>query len=162
MEQDKQPRRVKVVNAETHRSGSRHGAVKPHKRTSEAEIKKLINDYMGGLRANSVTQTYWGTTVEKNAVPLRKNFGLEASDDLYLLLDVTGGKGQAGMLLSATGVHLADGRGGTVAISWKDFATQKLSYQNNTLVIGQSGIQTRDGKVVLPLLQQIQAKIANK
>lgn len=162
MDQDKQAKRVKVVNAEGHRTGSRHAAVKPHKRTTGADIKKLINDYLGGTKGKGLTQTYYGATVEKNAALLRGNFGLEASDEPYLLLDVTGGKAKAGMLLSETGMHLADGRGGTAAYTWKEFANQQLSYQNNMLVIGQSGIQGPDGKVLLPLLQQIQAKVANK
>lgn len=162
MDQDKQPKRVKVVGAEGHRSGERRAAVKPHKRTSGADIKKLINDYLGGLKSARFTQTYWGSTIEKNAAMLRSNFGLQASDEPYLLLDVTGGKAKAGMLMSETGVHLADGRGGTAGFTWKEFATQQLAYQNNMLVIGTSGIQGPDGKQLLPLLQQIQAKVANK
>lgn len=160
MEQDKQPRRVKVVDATEHRSGTKRAAIKPHKRTTEESVKQLVNSYVSNLKQGSVTQTYWGATLDNNAPVLRKNFGLAAGEDLYLLLDASSGRGQAGLLLSATGAHLADGRGGSYGLDWKQLATANVSYKNGTLTIGQAGIATRDGQVVATLLQQIKTKLA--
>ena len=158
MDQDKQPRRVKVTEGGTHRTGTRRAAIKPHKR-EEASAKQIITTYMNSLKQGSTSQTFWGDTIDKNAAALRANFGLAATDTPHLLLDPTA-SGRAGMLLSDTGVHLADGRGGKLSYTWKDLAGQTLSYQRNTLAIGQSGITTRDGQALLPLLQQLQTKLA--
>ena len=160
MEQDsKQPKRVKVTGEGTHRVGSKRAAIRPHKRVTEPDVKQIIATFMGNLTTR-LTQTYYGDTIAKNAPILRNNFGrLSADDELYLLCDPTG-TGKAGMLLGKSGVHLADGQGGTLAISWKDLASAPVSYQGGTLVIGQSGIATRDGKTIASLLQQIQAAFA--
>lgn len=159
MDQDKQQRHVKVINGGEHRTGVKRAAVKPHKRTTEAEIKQVISAFMGNVRAGSLSQTFYGDTIAKNAAALCANFGIPATDEPYLLLDPTK-SGKAGMLLASSGVHLADGRGGTAAISWKELGTSALSYKNGMLVIGQSGVSSRDGQTLLGLLQQIQAKVA--
>lgn len=159
--QDKQQRRVKVVDAQTHRTGEKRAAIKPHKRVTEPDLKQVINTYMDGLRAGSVSQTMWGATVDKNAQALRSIYGLAADDEPYLLLDITAMRtGRAGMLLAKSGVHLADGRGGSLAISWKDLASMPVGYQRGMLTIGQSGITARDGQALAGLLQQIQTKVA--
>lgn len=159
MDQDKQPRRVKVVDATAHRTGTHRGAVKPHKRVSEPDVKQLIATFMGNLKTR-LSQTYYGDTIAKNAKILASNFGLASGDEPYLLLDASSGRGQAGMLLSKAGVSLADGRGGKLTISWKDMAQTNVAYQNNMLVIGQNGIASADGKVLVTLLEQIKAKFA--
>jgi hypothetical protein len=160
MEQDKQPKRVKNTESSAHRSGTLRGAVKPHKRKTEPSAKQIIDDYMGKLNIR-LTQTVWGTSLAKSASILRANFGLAATDEPYLLLDVSSGRnGKAGMLLSTTGVHIADGQGGTAAVAWKDLPKCNIAYQNNTLVIGQTGITTRDGQVLAALLQQIKSKVS--
>ena len=130
MDQDKQPRRVKVTEGGTHRTGTRRAAIKPHKR-EEASAKQIITTYMNSLKQGSTSQTFWGDTIDKNAAALRANFGLAATDVPYLLLDPT--------------AYLAG---------------QTLAYQRNTLAIGQNGITTRDGQALLPLLQQLQTKLA--
>lgn len=160
MEQDKQTKRVKSTEGSTHRKGTLRAAVKPHKRTTDPVAKQVINEYMGSLKTR-LSQTTWGTSLTKNASALCSNFGLEASDEPYLLLDVTSGRtGKAGMLLSKTGVHIADGRGGTAAVAWKDLPNCKIAYQRNMLVIGQTGITSQDGQVLATLLQKIQTKVA--
>ncbi len=160
MEQDRQQKRVKVTDATAHRAGTKRAAIKPHKRTTAENVKQIITTYTSSLKQGSVTQTYWGTTVEKNAAVLCKNFGLAANDEPYLLLDASSGRGQAGLLLSSTGVHFADGRGGSYAMSWKELGSSTVSYKNGTLSVGQAGIASRDGQVVATLLQQIQSKVA--
>ena len=160
MEQDNQPKRVKNTEGGAHRSGTFRGAVKPHKRTTEPNVKQVINDFMGGLNVR-LTQTVWGTSLTKSAAILQANFGLAANDEPYLLLDVTPARnGKAGMLLSTTGVHIADGRGGTAAVSWKDLSNCNVAYRNNMLVIGQTGITSRDGQILATLLQQIKSKVS--
>lgn len=158
MEQDKGQRRVKVVGGATHRVGTQRAAIKPHKR-AEANVGKIVSDYLAGLRKGSLAQTYTGDTLAKNDRLLRSSFGLSASDEMYLLCDPTG-TGKAGMLLAASGVHLADGRGGASTISWKDFKSSTVAYQRGMLVVGQSGISTRDAQSLVSLLKQIQSKLA--
>ena len=160
MTEDKQARRVKVTDASaTHRVGTKRAAIKPHKRPSQVSPKQIITDYLGNLDKGTLTQTYTGDTLVRNAALLRRNFALDANDELYLLLDPSG-TGKAGMLLSASGLHVADGRGGTGEVSWKDINNCQISYQRGMLVIGQTGISTRDARAVAELLQQIQAKTA--
>lgn len=160
MDQDKSPRRVKKVTEDaTHRTGSRRAAIKPHKRTTEGTVKQVVAEYTAKLNAARLSQTFWGETLTKNAAALRSNFGLAASDELFLLLDPSK-SGRAGMLLSSSGVNLADGRGGTLAIPWKDFATTSVGYQRGMLVIGQSGISSNEGQALVSLLQQIQSKLS--
>ena len=161
MEQDKQPmqRRVKVVDASEHRSGTLRAAVKPHKRPTEPDVKQTIATFMANLKTR-LTQTYYGSTIDKNAAVLRANFGkLAATDELYLLCDPTA-TGKAGMLLAKSGIHLADGRGGTLAIAWKDLPGQTIAYNRGTLTVGQSGIATNDGQTLASLLKQIQTLYA--
>ncbi|MBO5392185.1 MAG: hypothetical protein J6D34_01500 [Atopobiaceae bacterium] len=158
-QESKQPRRVKVTDATAHRTGTRRATVKPHKRATEPDVKKLISDYMSTIRSSSLRNTYYGDTIAKNATGLCNNFGIAATDEPYLLVDPTG-TGRAGMLLSSTGVHLADGRGGTAAVSWKDLPSTTLACQRGMIVIGQSGVTTSDAQVMTALLQQIQAKFA--
>ena len=159
MDQDKQARRVKVTEGATHRVGAKRAGIKPHKRATEPNYKQIITDYLDGLKKGSVRQTYWGTTLAKSAAAVQKYFGLGSDDELYLLLDPTA-TGRAGMLLSKTGLHLADGRGGTLAIGWKELASQNIAYQRGALVIGQSSVATTDGQALAALLQQLQSKIA--
>lgn len=159
MEQDKQTRRVKVTGDAAHASGSKRAAIKPHKRTAEVNVKQVIADYIGSLRAAVLSQTYYGTTIAKNAAALRANFGLAADDEPYLLADPSG-TGRSGMLLSASGLHLADGRGGTAAIAWKDLPARTIAARQGVLVVGQSSIATRDVQVLAGLLQTIQGKLA--
>ena len=86
-EDDKQqPRRVKVTDAAAHRTGARRAAIKPHKRSKDAAAKQVVSDYLAGLKAGALSQTYWGETLTKNAVALRTNFGLAANDELFLRL----------------------------------------------------------------------------
>lgn len=160
MAEDKQGRRVKVTDASaTHRVGTKRAAVKPHKRVSAPDPKQIIAEYLNGLRAGSLKQTYTGDTLVKNAALLRKSFALDANDELYLLMDPTG-TGKAGLLLSASGLHVADGRGGTGDVAWSDLSRLQISCQNNAVIIGQTGIQSRDAQAIATLLQQIQTKLA--
>lgn len=159
-QQDKQARRIKVTGDAAHKTGTKRAAIKPHKRTSETNVKQVIADYMASLKAVSLSQTYYGSTITKNAATLRTAFGLAADDEPYLLADPTG-TGRAGMLLSASGLHLADGRGGTALIAWKDLPSRKIACQRTTLAIGQSSIATRDAQVLAGLLQTIQGKLSS-
>lgn len=160
MSDEKQARRVKNTEATAHRTGTLRAAVKPHKRTPSSAVLQTITDYMSGVQARSLTQTFWGASVDKNAAVLRKNFGLAQDDTPYLFLDATGtGTGKAGMLISESGVRLSDGRGGNVTISWKQLATTTVAYQRGMLVIGQSGVVSTDGKVLAPLLQRLQKTV---
>ena len=114
---------------------------------------------MGALQPGITSQTTWGTALTSKAATLRTNFGLPSSDTPYLLLDLDG-KARSGMVLSTTGVYLADGRGGKMAITWDQLKQLKVAYQNNMLIIGQSGITSKDSKPLAVLLQQIQNKLA--
>ena len=90
---------------------------------------------------------------------IRSLYGLAENDEPYLLLNLSG-DGRTGMTLSSTGIHLADGRGGSATITWADLAKTSVGYQRGMLVIGQSGITSTDAQVLAALLQQIQQKIA--
>ena len=160
-EDDKQqPRRVKVTDAAAHRTGARRAAIKPHTRSKDAAAKQVVSDYLAGLKAGALSQTYWGETLTKNAVALRTNFGLAANDELFLLSDPTA-TGQAGLMLSTSGVHLADGRGGKLGFTWDDFAKITVGYQRGgALLIGQNSIATKDAQALATLLKQIQEKLA--
>lgn len=158
MADEKQGRRVKNTDASAHRAGTKRAAVKPHKRTSEPDVKKAITDYLATLRSGSLTQTYTGDTLVRNAAALRANFGLDASDELYLLNDPTA-TGKAGVMLSSSGVHIADGRGGKATISWKDFASTTVGYQRGMLVIGQAGVSSRDAQALAGLMQNLQSAL---
>lgn len=153
-----QQRRVKVTGAAAHRTGERRAAVKPHKKTTALNYKEIITTYLGGLRAGSFVQSYAGDTLVRNGAAIRKGFGLAADDELILLTDPTA-TGRAGVLLSTSGVHLADGRGGTASIAWKDLKSCKIGVQRNAVVIGQSSIQTKDAQALASLLQHVQSKI---
>lgn len=158
MEQNSQ-RRVKVTDGAIHRTGTLRAAVKPHKVSASPNVQQLINSYLQSLKSGSLSQTYTGNTLTKNASRLRANFGLAANDELYLFTDPTA-TGKAGMLLSTSGIHLADGRGNTATVAWKDLHGCKIGYQNGMLVIGQSGVTTRDAKTLAALLQSIQGKLS--
>lgn len=158
MAEESQQRKVKVTGAAAHRVGTHRAAIKPHKRATGPDYKKIINDYMNGLRRGSVSQTMWGADVEKNEKAIRSLYSLAENDEPYLLLNLSG-DGRTGMTLSSTGVHLADGRGGSATITWADLAKTNVGYQRGMLVIGQSGITSKDAQVLAALLQQIQAKI---
>lgn len=156
---DSPQRKVKVTGAAAHRVGAHRAAIKPHKRETGPDYKQIINDYLNGLRAGSTQQTMWGENVEKNAQAIRSLYGLAENDEPYLLLNLSG-DGRTGMTLSSTGIHLADGRGGSATITWADLAKTSVGYQRGMLVIGQSGITSTDAQVLAALLQQIQQKIA--
>ena len=159
MDQDKSQRRVKTTGAASHRTGTLRAAVKPHKVSSAPNLKQIINDYMNALKAGSTSQTMWGANVEKNAQAIQSIHGLATTDEPYLLLNLSG-DGRTSMALTSTGVHVADGRGGTLAITWADLAKTTVAYQRNMLVIGQTGISSSDGKVLAALLQHVQGKLA--
>ena len=156
--QDKKARRVKNVNATGHRSGTLRGAVKPQQRTSETGPEQLVTTYMSSVRAGSLKQTIWGANVTKYASTLRKNFGLASNDTPFLLCDLTG-TCKAGVVLSTTGIHIADGRGGTAAIPWKDLPKTNVSAQSGMLVIGSVRIVTSDAATLAALLQHVKKNI---
>lgn len=158
MDESKSPRREKVVGAATHRTGTHRAAVKPHKVTPSVNVAQVISDYLATLKRGSLTQTYAGATLTKNAALIRTGFAISSQDELYLLTDPTG-TGKAGILLSTSGVHLADGRGHTTHATWKEFQSTKVSCQCGTIIIGQSSVSTRDAQALASLLQHIQGKL---
>ena len=179
MDQDNQQRRVKNVNGTAHRTGVKRAAVKPgndpastnpepttpHQASATAPSKPspktIIDDFMGKTNQASLSQVMYGSVIDRNAAALAQLYGLAQGDDPYLLVDITPTHtGRAGMLLSESGIHLADGRGGTMAIAWSDLPRTQLSYQRGMLVIGQAGISTRDAQTMLALLQQIQSSLS--
>lgn len=175
MDQDSQQRRVKNVNGTAHRSGVKRAAVKPGESvgagaatphpaaasSAKPSPKQLIAAFMGTVNPASLSQVMYGANVDKNAAVLAQLYGLGAGDEPYLLVDITPNHtGRAGMLLSESGIHLADGRGGTMALAWSDLPHTQLSYQRGMLVIGQAGISTRDAQTLLALLQQIQSSLS--
>ena len=157
--EERQERRVKVTGAATHRTGERRAAVKPHKRESATNVRQVIEDYLGGLKKGTLTQTYTAATLAKNAGTIRAGFGLGSTDELYLLTDPTG-TGKAGMLLCSAGVCLADGRGGKVTVKWAELPGCAVGCQRGMLVIGQSGVVTADAKTLADLLKTVQKKLA--
>ncbi|MBQ9058724.1 MAG: hypothetical protein IJ125_06040 [Atopobiaceae bacterium] len=129
--------------------------------TQTVTIKQVIYQYMNSLRGVTLSQSAWGDAIAPVASVLQANYGLAANDEPYFLNDPTGtSTGKAGLLLSTTGIHLSDGKGGRVGIAWKDLKKLQVGYQQGMLVIGQNGIQTSDGQVIAALLQYIQSKLA--
>ncbi len=151
-------RRVKVTDGAKHRVGTIRAAVKPHK-AATTSAKQVIADYLQGLGKGSLQQSYTGDTLNKNAKLIRTSFGVGGAEELYLLCDPTG-SGKVGLLLSASGVHTADGRGGASHTPWKDFPKTDVSSQRGMVVIGQTGVKTNDAKVLVTLLQKLQATAA--
>jgi len=160
MPEDNKHRKVKTIGTATHRTGTLRAAVKPQSRSAEPNVAQIITNHMAAVRPASVPQTFWGTTITKNAAVLRANFRLVTTDEPYLLLDASNGSGKAGMLLSKTGVHFGNGRGSVSSIAWKDLPKQTVEYRQGTLVVGTNGIVAGDGKILVSLLQQIQAAYA--
>lgn len=153
-------RRVKVKSSETGRTGVKRAAIKPHKRVEDNSIpKQVIEAFMGALQPGVVSQTTWGSSLSSKAATLRTNFDLAANEEPYLLLDLAG-NAKSGMVLGTNGIHLADGRGGKMAITWDQLKSMQVSYKNNMLIIGQSGVSSKDSKAMAVLLQQIQKKLA--
>ena len=56
MEQDKQPKRVKNVDAQTHRAGTHRAAIKPHKRSTASTVKSVISSYMGSVKTGTLNE----------------------------------------------------------------------------------------------------------
>ena len=158
MAEETPQRKVKATGAAAHRVGAHRAAIKPHKRATGPDYKQIINDFMNSLRSGSTRQTMWGDDVVKNAQAIRSIYGLAENDEPYLLLNLSG-DGRTGMTLSSTGIHLADGRGGSAAITWAELAKTTVGYQRGMLVIGQTGVTSTDAQVLAALLQQIQTKI---
>lgn len=160
MSDDTQQRRVKVTDTSAvHRVGTKRAAVKPHKRTTEPNPKQIIADFLASLRSGSLKNTFTGDTLVKNAALLRKSFALAGNDDLYLLLDPSA-SGKAGLLLSSSGLSVADGRGGTGFVGWKDLPKCEISFENGMLVIGQTGITTKDAQHISTLLNKLKTAFA--
>ena len=154
----KRTRHVKNVNATAHRSGEFRAAVRPQGASASSGVAKLISTYMASAKA-SLSQTTWGSDLTRYASTLRTNFGLAANDTPYLLCDV-GGTRKAGMVLSTTGVHIADGRGGTATASWKELAQTSVSYSRGVLSIGSTRMTTNDAQTLAGLLQYLQKNAA--
>lgn len=151
-------RRVKVTDGAKHRVGTVRAAVKPHK-VATTNAKQVIADYLKGLGKSGLSQTYTGDTLTKNAKLIRTSFGIGGTEELYLLCDPSG-TGKVGLLLSASGVHIADGRGGTIHTPWKDLPKTNVSSQRGMVVLGQTGVKTNDAKALVTLLQKLQASSA--
>ena len=156
-EPQRKARRAKNVNATAHRSGEFRAAVKPQG-AGATGVEKLIATYMGKAGAN-LSQTTWGPSVSKLASALRTNFGLAAGDTPYLLCDVAGTR-KAGLVISSTGVHIADGRGGKASVLWRELARTSVSAARGSLNIGSVRIVTADASTLAGLLQYLQKNAA--
>lgn len=161
---DESQRHVKKVTDDAkHRTGTIRAAIKPHKvsneSTTKVDVGKVITTCLSSVKAGTLSQTYTGSTLTKNATLIRSGFGISSTDDLYLLADPTG-SGKAGLLLASSAAYVADGRGSVSKIPWKDFKSCKIANQNGMLVVGQAGIMTRDAKTLTSLLQSIQSKLS--
>ena len=153
-------KRKKVRGDAEHRTGTIRAAVKPGVTVGRKSVSKVISDFIAAKGARAFTHSYWGNTLDASASALRKEFELPADEELYFFTKLPGTRQTAGVLLSSSGFHLLDGKGGSADLSWEQFAGCTISFSRGMLVIGQVGITSPDSDELTELLQAIKAALS--
>lgn len=154
-------RRKKVTGDAEHRTGTLRAAMKPGVTLGRQSVAKVIENFLSGSGAAGLSHSAWGKRLEASAAAIRAAFELPATEALYLYTQLpSAGSETAGLLLSASGFHLLDGKGGFANLSWDQFAGCIVSIKRGLLVIGQIGISTPDSQALAELLQQIKAALS--
>ena len=148
-------KRKKVTGNAEHRTGTLRAAVKPGVTVGKPSVGKVISDYIETKGARVFKRTYWGDKLAQSANTLRSMFKLPANEELYLFTNLSSLTQTAGMLLSSSGFHLLDGKGGSANLSWETFTDCAVSTSRDMLVIGKIGIMCPDNEALAELLQSI-------
>ena len=152
-------RRKKVTDDAEHRTGTLRAAVKPGVTVGKKSVSKVISDYIEAKGAKTFQRTFWGDKLAQSASALRSAFKLPANEELYLFTNLSSGLKTAGILLSSSGFHLLDGKGGSANLSWELFTNCAISVSRGMLVIGQLGISSPDADELAELLQAIKESL---
>ena len=153
-------KRKKVTENAEHRTGTLRAAVKPGVTVGKPSVEKVISDFIEAKGAKAFKRTVWGDKLAQSANALRSKFKLPADEELYLFTNLSSLTQTAGILLSSSGFHLLDGKGGSANLSWELFANCAISVSRGMLVIGQLGISSPDSEVLAELLQTIKAALS--
>ena len=153
-------KRKKVRGDAEHRTGTIRAAVKPGVTVGRKSISRVISDFIAAKGARAFTHSYWGNTLDASASALRKEFELPADEELYFFTKLPGTRQTAGVLLSSSGFHLLDGKGGFANASWDTFASCVISYSRGVVAVGQLGIAAPDSAVLAELLQTIKTSLS--
>ncbi|MBQ3267780.1 MAG: hypothetical protein IJI16_05475 [Atopobiaceae bacterium] len=153
-------KRKKVRGDAEHRTGTIRAAVKPGVTVGRKSVSRVISDFITAKGARAFTHSYWGSTLTASADALRKEFELPAGEELYFFTKLPGTKQTAGVLLSSSGFHLLDGKGGFANASWETFAACVISYSRGVVAVGQLGIAAPDSAVLAELLQTIKTSLS--
>ncbi len=153
-------RRKKVTGDATHRAGTLRAAVKPGVTVGRKSVSKVVSEFVEAKGAKAFTHSYWGNALASSAKALRAEFELPANEELYLFTKLSGTAQTAGVLLSSSGFHLLDGKGGFANVSWEKFPDCVVSLSRGVLVIGQLGISCPDAATLAELLQTIKATLS--
>ena len=116
-------KRKKVRGDAEHRTGTIRAAVKPGVTVGRKSVSRVISDFITAKGARAFTHSYWGNALASSAKALRAEFELPANEELYLFTKLSGTAQTAGVLLSSSGFHLLDGKGGFANVSWEKFPT---------------------------------------
>ena len=160
MATESEKRRKKVTGDAEHRTGTLRAAVKPGVTVGRKSVSKVISDFIDAKGTRVFRQTFWGDKLAPSATALRRAFGLSAQEELYLFTKLSSTTQTAGVLLSSSGFHLLDGKGGAADVSWESLAGCTISYSRGMLVIGQLGIISPDSEALTELLQTIKAALS--
>ena len=161
MAEEPKKRRKKVVGDATHRTGTLRAAVKPGVIVGKQSPKKVIQSFLESELARKLSHSAWGNALAASADKIRAAFELPAGEELYLFTQLpSSGAEAAGILLSASGFHLLDGKGGFANLSWDQFAGCAIAIKRGMLVIGQIGISSPDSQVLAELFQKIKAALS--
>ena len=153
-------RRKKVTGDAEHRTGTLRAAVKPGVIVGKQSVEKVISDYIETKGARVFKRTYWGDKLAQSANTLRGMFKLPANEELYLFTNLSSLTQTAGLLLSSSGFHLLDGRGGSADLNWETFAKCDISTGRGMLIIGKTGIISPDYEALAELLLTIKAALS--
>ena len=153
-------KRKKVTGDAEHRTGTLRAAVKPGVTVGKPSVAKTISDYIEAKGARAFQRTVWGDSLARSATALRSAFKLPANEELYLFTNLSTILRTAGVLLSSSGFHLLDGKGGSADLSWELFANCTISINRGMLVIGKVGITSPDSEELAELLQTIKANLS--
>ena len=160
MATESEKRRKKVTSDAEHRTGTLRAAVKPGVIVGKPSVEKVISDYIEAKGAKLFRCTFWGDRLAESSNTLRSIFKLPANEELYLFTNLSSLNRTAGLLLSSSGLHLLDGKGGSANLSWETFASGSVSTSRGMLVIGKIGIVSPDYEALAELLQTIKTTLS--
>ena len=160
MATESEKRRKKVTGDAEHRTGTLRAAVKPGVIVGKPSVEKVISDYIEAKGAKLFRCTFWGDRLAESSNTLRSIFKLPANEELYLFTNLSSLNRTAGLLLSSSGLHLLDAKGGSANLSWEMFASCSVSTSRGMLVIGKIGIVSPDYEALAELLQTIKTALS--